>query len=227
MPKIQRRVGKILNNNTMPTSSTTSTSISLLREAKDVNVHKWTYPHMETYRVQEEIIDRLFRSGSSKANIDDEIIFLKVSTLNLYYSTFMLATKQMADGIFNLNIDTRLKKGDISLVEEIANCTSRRNYSFATKYCACHQPDKYPIYDDIVGEYLARVISKGNLFGYSGAWSMVKEGMKKNYIHYKEIYDSFIQQYGLTSLSYREVDWYLWTANKCLKSHSLLLFTLI
>ena len=213
----------------MATSSTTSTStsISLLKEAQDVNAHKWTYPNMETYHVQEEIIDHLFRSGLTTANVDENIIFLKVSTLNLYYSTFMLATKQMASEILNLDIDARLKKGDISLVEDIAKCTKRRNYSFATKYCACHQPNKFPIYDDIVGQYLAHVIATGNLSGYSGAWTSIQEKMQKNYIYYKEVYDAFMQQYSLTSLSYREVDWYIWTANKCLKSRSLLLFSLL
>lgn len=211
----------------MSTSSTTSTSISLLTEAQDVNAHKWTYSNMETYRVQEEIICHLFRCGSTTANMDENIIFLKVSTLNLYYSTFMLATRLMANGIFNLKIDARLKEGDISLVEDIAKCTKRRNYSFATKYCACHQPDKFPIYDDIVGQYLAHVIAAGNLFGHSGAWTSIQQKMQKDYVYYKEVYDAFMQQYSLTSLSYREVDWYIWTANKCPQSRSLLLFTLL
>ena len=212
----------------MPISTTTTAAISLFKEATDVNAYKWTYPHMEPYRIQESIIDNLFRTKPTSANIDEDIIFLKVSTLNLYYGTYIQATKQLAKGIYGLKIDSRLVGGDISLIEDIATkCTLRRNYSFATKYCACHQPDKFPIYDRKVGECLAHIIAKGNLSGISGTYTNVHNMMKKDYAFYRGIYDAFIQQYGLTSLSYREVDWYLWTANKCLTSRPLLLFSLV
>ena len=193
-----------------------------------VNLNKWTYPGMKIYGIQESIIEQLFRSGSTVANTDKDEINLKVTTLNLYYSTFMQATKQMADGIYDLKIDDDLLSGNISLVEQIAKKTKRRNYSFATKYCACHQPDKFPIYDEIVGKYLAHVAAKGNIPGYSGAWTTIQKNMKADYAIYKEIYDTFMQYYDLTTLSYREVDWYIWVAHKCESILSgLKLFTLI
>lgn len=36
-------------------------------------------------------------------------------------------------------------------------------------------------------------------------------------VYEQDIYTAFIQQYNLTSLTYREVDWYIWTAGKLLK----------
>ena len=207
--------------------SKTTLPISLLKEAQMINIHKWSYPGMQIYKIQEDIIDKLFRSPSTKTNCDADIVYLKVSTLNLYYSTFMQATRQMANGINDIGIDSRLISGDVSLVEEIATKTTRRNYSFATKYCACHQPEKFPIYDNLVGSYLAKVAARGNIVGFYGARTTLQEKMKKDYEFYKNLYDAFIQQYDLIKLSYREVDWYLWTANKCLKSAKLNMFTLI
>jgi hypothetical protein len=43
---------------------------------------------------------------------------------------------------------------------------------------------------------------------------------------YKEVYDAFMKQYQLTSLGYRKVDWYIWTACKCHLTN-LSLFNLI
>ena len=215
----------------MPKSSTsTMPRISLLSEAKSINVNKWTYPGMQIYKIQEDIIDGLFRSLPTTTNNDVDIVFLKVSTLNLFYSTYMLATRQMANGIVSLNIDSKLKMGDISLVDEIATCTKRRNYSFATKYCACHEPNLYPIYDAIVGNYLAQVVESGHLPMYASYSKSAILNKMKNYSDYKELYDAFMDYYDLSSLSYREVDWYIWVANKCktsAKLHSLNLFKLI
>ena len=50
------------------------------------------------------------------------------------------------------------KSGDASLVTDIAhielNGKEKYFYSFATKYCAMHQPERFPIYDRFVGEML-------------------------------------------------------------------------
>ncbi len=52
----------------------------------------------------------------------------------------------------NLKIDDRLKQGDLTLVENIANVTSHgKSYHilhFASVYCNFHKPEIYPIYSE-------------------------------------------------------------------------------
>jgi len=54
--------------------------------------------------------------------------------------------------------DPDLAAGMPGIVDRIAKLTirgkTRRHYSFATKYCSWHQPDKYPIYDSLVERLL-------------------------------------------------------------------------
>lgn len=187
---------------------------NLLAEARMVNKSKWTYPNMSHYEVQEQIIELLFRKRLV-LNADKEIVRTKAMTLNLYYGTVIKAISSIANGIYQIpNIDGRLQSGDLKLVDDMANIGTRRNYSFATKYCACHQPNKFPIYDTIVGNYLAALIGKGHLKGYSYCKTAALTKMHSDYVFYKEVYDVFMKQYHLTSLSYRQVDWYIWTACK-------------
>ncbi|OBB45434.1 hypothetical protein [Mycobacterium sp. 852002-51961_SCH5331710] len=77
---------------------------------------------------------------------------------------------QVATHIVELDVDTRLSGDnmDANLVEEIARVTIRdkvrRNYSFATKYCAFHRPGLYPIYDSLVHDILNTLLKQGETF---------------------------------------------------------------
>jgi len=55
----------------------------------------------------------------------------------------------LAEHILSRNIDAKLRDESLELVGEIArieiNGKLRNNYSFASKYCHWHQPEKYPI----------------------------------------------------------------------------------
>ena len=59
---------------------------------------------------------------------------------------------EMVDHILKLNIDDRLKRGDLTVVEDIANITINGKphhfLHFASAYCNLHRPDVYPIYSD-------------------------------------------------------------------------------
>ena len=193
----------------------TPPSISLYGDAKMVLLNKWN--HLGgTYGLQEQIIDLIFRKRYAFQNINSDVVKLKTITLNLYYSTHIQATTKLATGILQIqNLDARLLTGDFKLVDDIAKVLPRRNYSFATKYCACHNPKAYPIYDNIVAEYLAKVIVKGNLKGYQASSLTAATKIMKNYMDYVAIYNAFIKQYKLKRLSCREVDWYIWTTCKC------------
>ena len=74
---------------------------------------------MEKYTLQESSLGKLFHDHCPE-NRDIESILLKVSALNDFYSTNIFDTYTVAKHILNLNIDSRLKSGDQTLVNEIA-----------------------------------------------------------------------------------------------------------
>lgn len=200
-------------------------NISLKRDAEKVLKE---YGKMESYRIQENLLQHLvneYPSHSNKAAVDT-----KVKLLNLFYSTGIQATNKMSENILSIrNIDKRLTDGDKSLVAEIATLTFdgkvRYNYSFATKYCAYHQPDKFPIYDSIVAMTFISFFEKDLLPKYKccNRKSTAKEtytkgeftAKLKEYDFFVNVYDYFMDLYDLKeSFTYREIDSYIWGAFK-------------
>ena len=185
---------------------------------------------MNNYDVQEEILQmtvKLYPRHDNYAAVD-----VKVKLLNLFYSTGIKAIDKVTKKIMSIkNIDTILneKKHSKDLVDKIAELElkedkRRTNYSFATKYCALHKPDKYPIYDSIVGKVFTKLFFEGKLYPYVYTRKKIKamnemtktefENKLHNYDFFVEVYNHFMRDYGLTTLSYRQVDWYLWGSYK-------------
>ncbi|MDE8719163.1 hypothetical protein PZH37_19535, partial [[Eubacterium] siraeum] len=83
---------------------------------------------------------------------------MKVVALNDFYITNIFSVYPVAKHILSLDIDTRLKAGDVSLVSDIQKVTingvEKNFYSLATKYCSHHRPLDYPIYDSYVEKVL-------------------------------------------------------------------------
>ncbi len=139
--------------------------------------------------------------------------------INTLYSTHIDASDfaALTYGIFKIReLKNRLNAGDITLVSEIAGLLKtddekKKGYiSFASKFCAFHNEAKFPIYDRISREMLAK-INKTQSF---------TERFNKDKIPYEKyvkIYNSFIKKFGLEELTYREVDKYLWSVGKELK----------
>ena len=187
-----------------------------------------SYSKMESYRIQEWLLIQLISEYPTHEN--KSAVETKVKLLNLFYSTGIQAVNLMAKNILSIkNIDDRLNKGDYKLVPQIAKLKVgtgevRFNYSFATKYCAYHQPKKFPIYDSIVALTFASLFEKGLLPKYKynrgktdkrNTYSKTEFMEKlKEYDFYIKVYNHFMEEYDLTSLSYREVDSYIWGAFK-------------
>lgn len=182
---------------------------------------------MEVYSIQEDVLQRLVKEYPNHKN--KAAVEVKVKLINLLYSTYILATNQMTAHICNIkHIDTRLKEGDKSLVKDIAslNINGKEHdfYSFASKYCAFHNPENYPIYDNIVASVFTKLFEDNNLPPYTctkkrnvpNGYS--RTGFKsdlRNYDFYIQVYNTFMKEYGLWGkLTYREVDAYLWGAYK-------------
>ena len=83
----------------------------------------------------------------------------------------------------------------------------RRFYSFATKYCSHHQPQKYAIYDSYVEKILWD-------FQNRDKFSDFKLPDLKDYTNYmRAIYD-FQKHYELEQFSVKNLDQYLWQLGK-------------
>lgn len=156
--------------------------MNLLKDAKRV-LEDWK--RMPGYPVQEEILK--FLVDRYPDNLNPEGVDLKVKCLNLFYSTGILATNSVAKCIQQEEIDKKLRVGDPTVVDIIAHCNDvgRTNYSFATKYCALHQPDKFPIYDSIVSDVLCSLFNSGLLEDYL-------DYSKKDFVSMMKDYSNFM-----------------------------------
>ena len=165
---------------------------------------------LENYVLQEASLNRLFQDLCPK-NTSIEDVLLKVSALNDFYSTNIFKTYPVAKRILKLNIDQRIKSGDLTLVNQIAKVTisgSKKNfYSFASKYCNHHNPEAFPIYDSYVKKMLMH-------FKRVDKYEPFKVGDLKSYERFVEVINRFRKFYGLQEFSMRQIDIYLWLAGK-------------
>ncbi|MGF7107810.1 hypothetical protein [Treponema pedis] len=163
----------------------------------------------EHYIVEGKTVEKVFKLYPKNTVIEE--VLIKVSLLNDFYSTNIFSTYPVAKHIVDLNIDERLKKGNKLLVDDIAhnklNGKEKYFYSFATKYCAIHQPALFPIYDNFVGKML-------RYFRNQTGFAKFKNADLRDYKKYYEIYIEFINSFALNDFTLREIDLYLWKLGK-------------
>jgi len=147
-------------------------------------------------------------------NTNEQEILLKVSVLNSFYSAGLMNNRlhEMAKHILSLKIDEALLEGDGSIVDEIADITyedgtSTNQKSFASKYCAIHQNDKFAIRDGLVCDVL-------RYFRDTDGFATFGDPTKCSYVKFKEIVEQFIDFYGLGKFNFRQVDRYMWVLAK-------------
>lgn len=165
---------------------------------------------LPNYSNQEKALDKLFM-GLCPSNDCLEDVLIKCSALNDFYSTNIFDVHSMAEHIYHLHIDEKLVRGDYSLVNDIANVEINGKphffYSFATKYCSHHQPEKFAIYDSYVEKVLVTMNKREPFANFK------KEGLK-DYDTYMSVILSFRQHFGLTQYSIKQLDQYLWQLGK-------------
>ena len=134
-------------------------------------------------------------------NTSIEDILIKCTTLNKLYSTNIFQILPVAEHILRLNIDSRLRNGDTNSVEDIADVKTlgKRYYSFATKYCAMHEPNLFSIYDSNVHKVLM------HYFKHKFTYNCLRD-----YKAYIQALRMFQKDYHLETLSLWELDKYLW-----------------
>lgn len=171
-------------------------------------IQKWDL--LDDYVSQERALDKLFLE-LCKYNTCIEDILIKCSALNDFYSTNIFKVHNVAQHFLNKDIDKRLNKEDVTLVEDLSHITingkSFNFYSFASKYCSHHRPDIYPIYDSYVHRLLMYFRDSDKFYKFIGT------DLKK-YKIYVDIIQEFKKFYGLDSFTIKEIDKYLWQLGK-------------
>jgi hypothetical protein len=165
---------------------------------------------LENYRLQEKSLALLFKEFCPSNSVLEQVL-LKVSALNDFYSTNIFDTFSVAKHIRELNIESRLRDGDLSLVNEMALVKIRdkkRNfYSFASKYCSHHFPESYPIYDSYVEKMLLH-------YARTDRFTSFHKKDLKLYESFVRIIREFQAHYRLGQFSLRQIDIFLWLAGK-------------
>ena len=178
-------------------------------------IDRWNGPQNEVGKNKEVALKKLFEVLCPE-NKDINDILIKCSTLNDFYSTNIFDVYSVAQRIWDLDIDGRLRQGDLTLVSDIAHVwvgkqgkpkTERYFYSFATKYCSHHQPHKFAIYDSYVEKLLWN-------FQKRDEFSVFKLPDLKDYTQYMRVIHDFQKRYGLEQFNVKALDQYLWQLGK-------------
>lgn len=187
------------------------TALNIERPSKEqVHYYLHAWDELENYALQEHALDKLFfETYPNNTDIND--ILIKAASLNDFYSTNIFNVFAVAKHILVLDIDKRLKDGDASLVDDIADMTiggkKRRFYSFASKYCSHHQPTLFPIYDSFVDRVL-------RYFRKQDGFCTFKDEDLKNYPKFIAVLNAFQEFYKLEEFNKKDLDRYLWQLGK-------------
>lgn len=186
---------------------------------------------LPNYKAHEEALSFLFREEDSPFVKNDNLksIIIKASALNDFYSTNIYRIYDIANKIVSIeDFDSRLQEGELDLVDDFRKICYKYykqvekdnridvkkevkcidHYSFATKYCSHHQPEKFPIFDSYVEKVLLGLRSMyPDIFNF-------KNNDLRTYKKYAQILDTLKNHFGLMSLSYKSLDRYLWQLGK-------------
>ena len=102
---------------------------------------------------------------------------------------------------------SRIKQGDITVVDDIKVINGRRMYVFATMFCHHHNPNAYYAYSSIVGNMLIRLNRLDHFYN-----SFDSEYLKL-YPQFHSVMDNFVRYYHLESLTNLQIDVMLNGAN--------------
>lgn len=194
-------------------TGTTATSSKLITSARSkikIAQPLWGLNNKGTCGKFEATLNKLITAYPNHRNFDE--VLVKCMCINTAYSTMLNKNDlvEIADGIAkSIAFSTYISTHPVNAVNFIASIGTHRHYSFATKYCALHFPNLYPIFDKFAFEALRYYNDPKN--GYTPFWGKrITRAACHNYQTYIDIYNAFINAYGLHTFSYREIDKYLW-----------------
>lgn len=167
------------------------------------------------YLPQKEFLDNWFRETFPKNN-DLKEVLTKAYMLDSLYLT-RSQTKYLdkfAENIIQMeDFEQRLNDGDRKLVNEIAYVEINEQdhktiYSFTTKYCSFHYPEKYPIYDSNV---------RRTLMYFKNKICKFKGDDLKDYSKFYDVLLKFKERFGLKEFNWIEIDRYLFLKGRELR----------
>ena len=164
-----------------------------------------------------EALDALF--STYPKNTCQWQVLLKVTALNALYKTRIMNVYPVVETILGVGrqLDSLISRGDPAAVDlmkmvKFAKREKTMNFfSFASKYCHFHKPDRYPIYDQYVDAALRKLRRDKKLAFESDALN------REAYAPFKSVVDAFIGKYA-SGCSYDAADKFLWRKGKNLKS---------
>ncbi|MCU0357491.1 MAG: hypothetical protein MUE95_07910 [Cyclobacteriaceae bacterium] len=122
------------------------------------------FANQETYFLNDKRNLDLFAAHPFNKEEDD--VRMKVSAINDEEFRLHVSPDEMIRHIVRLNIDDRLKKGDLTVVEDIAHLNNDPKLNllhFASAYCNFHQPFLFPVYSEQHFDFYRNYIQRFNL----------------------------------------------------------------
>ena len=138
--------------------------------------------------------------------------------INSVYHTRVSGTDSIVKKLKGLGINSKddlaekIRNGELALPEFVACCkdaTGNYAYSFASKVFSFIDENAYPIIDSFVATLL-------ETYEYDGKTAKSKWG---DYSQYVDNYNASKRQFGLTGLSFKKIDKFLWTYAKILSDY--------
>lgn len=171
-------------------------------------------PRFDAYLDADATLELVFHAWPTNTALPQ--VLAKVVVLNRLYSTSVFDVHGLARHIVSLDIDSHVHSAEHSVVSRIAtfqltNGKSRNNYSFATKYCAWHNPEGFQIYDSRVNKALWHY-QKHCRFASFRRYDL------GDYPSFMRIMDQFRDHFGLHAFSRRQLDKFLWLEGGTLSS---------
>ena len=119
---------------------------------KNIEAAKEIYSNLEGWKFARDSITTYFKNN--KDNFDEETVLIKVLFIDSLYKTKLREPTSVIKHILlkGKDLNKKLKEGDISIVEDIADWKDRTGkkihiLSFASKFCHFHNKKDFPIYD--------------------------------------------------------------------------------
>lgn len=191
-------------------------------------------------KISEDILVRFFREDpqySKNGPNDIEAVLIKVTLLNAFYRTSLnnIHLVAIARHICSLGFDERIvantvDKPNFDLVHDIAYSKSKylhfpvkvgkkvseyanNMYSFASKYCAWHRPDLYPIVDSYTKGVLYKIVSnkESELYMKDITKAKMLNDYEIYYSIYKKLFSYLNKILDIDIPDYKSLDIFLWS----------------
>ena len=190
-----------------------------MKNKLDTPTNEFVYNYIQKFsyeknaNLSDSAITKLIEKFPFNNNLEE--ILLKVVSINVLYSTSILDNIKMAERILALDVDSKIQKGDTSIVHEIATghkIISKKTdkelnfYSFATKYCNWHNKNEYAIYDSFVDKVLMAYKKRD-------PFSDFNQTDLKSFPKFKKVLLDFIS-YNKLDYGLKDIDKFLWLYGK-------------